>query len=464
MPAPSVEASAASAGSPAAARQWRRRRAAGNRRGAQEGGDPVLVLGLEHRAGDIDQPPARLDESRRPLERLRWSLMRCSSAPGRMRHFASGLRRHAPEPVQGASTNTRSQRPARSDEDVALARAARAPARCARPSAPAARTSARGGGRRCRWRRPGPDCSSIAASASVLPPAPAQRSSTCMPGVGAATAARRAASPRPAPRRGPSRRPARRTSAGPRPSARPRCAGRPATAASAAASRCASAAQRLVAVGLQRVDAQIDRRALGQRLPLRGRFDAEAFGEGRRQPFGIVAAHMHRARRRGRRREPLALGVGERRRRMALAGEQRRDLLDARARAVASARRSFRARGVASPMQPGRRRLAAQRVVDEAGDRRRGRRSRRSGGRGPSPSARRRPGGGGFRCRRALRWRRRRGRRGSCAAVARAARRSKTSRAADAADGRVRRGRRPRLQKRGGRWDALAFSDEGFPC
>ena len=29
--------------------------------------------------------------------------MRCSSAPGRIRHFASGLRRQAPEPLQGAS-------------------------------------------------------------------------------------------------------------------------------------------------------------------------------------------------------------------------------------------------------------------------------------------------------------------------------------------------------------------------
>ena len=30
------------------------------------------------------------------------SFVRCSSAPGRIRHFASGLRRHAPVPVHGA--------------------------------------------------------------------------------------------------------------------------------------------------------------------------------------------------------------------------------------------------------------------------------------------------------------------------------------------------------------------------
>src|SRR5579884_2397801 len=40
--------------------------------------------------------------------------MRMESAPGLIRHLASGLRRHVPVPVQGASTKTRSQRPSRS--------------------------------------------------------------------------------------------------------------------------------------------------------------------------------------------------------------------------------------------------------------------------------------------------------------------------------------------------------------
>src|ERR1700730_16186058 len=38
------------------------------------------------------------------------SSSRCSSAPGRTRHLASGLRRHVPIPVQGASMSTRSAR------------------------------------------------------------------------------------------------------------------------------------------------------------------------------------------------------------------------------------------------------------------------------------------------------------------------------------------------------------------
>src|SRR6202007_1944090 len=37
-----------------------------------------------------------------------WSFKRMSSAPGRMRHLASGLRRQVPVPEQGASISTRS--------------------------------------------------------------------------------------------------------------------------------------------------------------------------------------------------------------------------------------------------------------------------------------------------------------------------------------------------------------------
>ena len=54
--------------------------------------------------------------------------------------------------------------------------------------------------------------------------------------------------------------------------------------------------------------------------------------------------------------------------------------------------------------QPAGRALAAQRVVDDVADRRSGRRRRRSGATGPSPSAHRPPAGGAGQCPPALRW------------------------------------------------------------
>jgi hypothetical protein len=51
-------------------------------------------------------------------------LMRCSGAPGRTRHLASGLRRHAPTPVQGASISTRSAASRTSPSSSALPRRA----------------------------------------------------------------------------------------------------------------------------------------------------------------------------------------------------------------------------------------------------------------------------------------------------------------------------------------------------
>ena len=91
--------------------------------------------------------------------------------------------------------------------------------------------------------------------------------------------------------------------------------------------RWASARERLVAVGFEQVDAQVDRRALGERPALLRGGGAEARLEMGREPFGEIAGDMRgRARQIGG-REPLAFGFRELRRRVALAGEQRGDRL-----------------------------------------------------------------------------------------------------------------------------------------
>ena len=176
----------------------------------------------------------------------------------------------------------------------------------------------------------------------------------------------------------------------------------------ASGSRCASAASALS----RSVFSVLTRRSTGarsaERPARRRRLGAETLGEGRRQPFRKIAARHARARRRDRR-------SAKRSRSASVSGDgawpspvnsaaisstpSPRDLLQ---RAD-----HFRARRRLAH-QPGRGRLAAQRVVDEARDRRRGRRSRRSDARGPSPSARRPRDAGAFRCRREFRWRRRR--------------------------------------------------------
>ena len=127
--------------------------------------------------------------------------------------------------------------------------------------------------------------------------------------------------------------------------------------------------QRLLARGLQEVGAQIDRRAVGERPPLLRGVRAEGGLELRREPFGIVAGDMRGGALKRRGREPLALGLAQRRRRVALAGEQRRDRLEIEpARLLERADRLGARRRFAH--QPGARRLAAQRVIDEAGNRR----------------------------------------------------------------------------------------------
>ena len=227
----------------------------------------------------------------------------------------------------------------------------------------------------------------MAASASVLPPPPAQRSSTCQPGCGAAQqrghlralvldldealhvgrlgrdrglrAVRRERS-----MRSPHGRIGRRDRMQMR-----------------------QGALGLGPVALQQVDAEIDRRAGRQR----GAFAAAAsspntVGEGRREPFGIVAARRGPARRQGRRGEARLA-----RRRVSgggacsCAGEQRRDRVAIVGPELrASAPSSMRARRIRRPS-------AKPPKTGPAARRRRGPRWRRdpssprSDGCGPTP-------------------------------------------------------------------------------
>ena len=91
--------------------------------------------------------------------------------------------------------------------------------------------------------------------------------------------------------------------------------------------RWASARKRLVARGLEKVRAQVDRRALGERPALLRGGRAEARFELRREPFGEIPDNMSGRARKVSGGEPRALGFRELRRRVALAGEQRGDRL-----------------------------------------------------------------------------------------------------------------------------------------
>ncbi len=127
--------------------------------------------------------------------------------------------------------------------------------------------------------------------------------------------------------------------------------------------------QRLVAIGLEAVDAQIDGRARGQGPALLRGGRAEARLELGAKPFGEIPHHM-----RGRAREvggcePLAFGFRELCRRVALAGKQRGDGVDVEAVRLSQRAQHFGARTYL-PHDPGGRAFLAQRVVDEARDRR----------------------------------------------------------------------------------------------
>ena len=83
--------------------------------------------------------------------------------------------------------------------------------------------------------------------------------------------------------------------------------------------------QRLVAVGLEQIDAQIDRRAARERFARRSGFVAEALFEGAGQPFREIAAHPDGRLGQIRASERGAFGFRQRLGRMALAVEQRLD-------------------------------------------------------------------------------------------------------------------------------------------
>ena len=186
--------------------------------------------------------------------------------------------------------------------------------------------------------------------------------------LGAARTARQAASLRPALRSCLSGTPARHGSPGSWRRRRAGCAGPRATSASAPASRSASIAGGLVAVGLERVDAQIERRARGQRRALlrprrrrrRGRNADRAIPDNRRRRAA--------ARRRGRRHR--AAGARRRSTRSgaycAPLGELRDRIAVEPALALEHAEQNRARRVVAH--QAGARRAPPQRVVDEAGD------------------------------------------------------------------------------------------------
>ena len=126
--------------------------------------------------------------------------------------------------------------------------------------------------------------------------------------------------------------------------------------------------ERLVARGFQEVDAQIDRRPLRQRPALVRGLVAEARLELRREPFRKIARDMGRRAGKVGGGEPLPLGVGQRRRRMALAREQRRNRLDVEAARLPQRAEDFGPRRRLAH-DPGGRAFPPQRVIDEARDR-----------------------------------------------------------------------------------------------
>ena len=142
----------------------------------------VLVLGRQQAAGGVDQAPARLEQARRrrPGSPPAWPAARPpTSATGATSGRGCGAA--CPGPSTGASTSTRSILPARR-----LMRSSRSWAICAGCTLDRPLRASRGLSASSRWpetskayRRP---VLRIAApSASVLPPAPAQKSTTISP-------------------------------------------------------------------------------------------------------------------------------------------------------------------------------------------------------------------------------------------------------------------------------------------
>ncbi len=124
---------------------------------------------------------------------------------------------------------------------------------------------------------------------------------------------------------------------------------------------------RLVAGGLERIGAKIERRAGRQRRALLGPLVAEHAGEIRIEPFRIIAEHMRRRAGEIGGGEPAALGVGQRRRRIAAAVGEPRHGVDVEP-ALANQHAEQRGARRVFAHQVGRRGAAAQRVIDKARD------------------------------------------------------------------------------------------------
>ena len=258
-----------------------------------------------------------------------WSFSRSASAPGRTRHLASGLRRHAPVPVHGASISTRSALPCRSASVSALPRGVRtctlrAPERSSRSWIGARRRLSSSVAKIWPW------LSIMAASASVLPPAPAHRSITCSPAFAPPSSA---ASCEPSSwiSISPFRYAGSAWTAGLFASGPDHDAQAPRRPARLLRRIFAERFGRLRALALQRVDAQVERRARAERRRLLGAVLAERRGKMRVEPVGIVAAHMRGRVVEVRGAQPRVLVVGHRLGREARAVGELRDRLGIKA-------------------------------------------------------------------------------------------------------------------------------------
>ena len=279
---PSGEASAASRKGvglvPQRGRGLRRRHDRKLRMAGEEGPDLRAVFRRQHRAGDVGDPPARLDQRqpRDPAPRPG------PSAGSPARPGASAIWRRGCGARCRCRCRARRSR-TRSAEALMSASVSASPfgARTSALWTPARDSRSWIG---ASWRlslsvaisRPLP--SIIAASASVLPPAPAQRSITCSPGLAAVNSAASCepsscTSTAPLMKSSSAWMPGLRASA---PSSMRRPTGDHGVGL---APRCASEAEHLVALGLQRIDAQIERRAARHRGGLGHAIVAEHLSE-----------------------------------------------------------------------------------------------------------------------------------------------------------------------------------------
>ena len=134
-------------------------------------------------------------------------------------------------------------------------------------------------------------------------------------------------------------------------------------------SEIAKRGNRRLARDFKEVRAEVDRRPHGERPALVRRVRAETRLELRREPFRKIAQNMRRRVGQIRGGEARAFGFGELRRRVAFAGEQRRNSIDVEAAGLAQRAEHFGA-GACFAHDPGGRAFLAQRVIDEARNRR----------------------------------------------------------------------------------------------